>query len=119
MDKLIFIKYGELSTKKDNRKMFIKLLLKNIKNKLDGLNISINYNSSRMYIETTVNDLDEVIRRLQEVFGIHSIVVCDKVNTNKEEIMNKVLEVIKELDFNTFKVETKRSDKTFPIPSNE
>ena len=34
MDKLIFIKYGELSTKKDNRKMFIKLLLKNIRRKL-------------------------------------------------------------------------------------
>ena len=119
MDRLIFIKYGELSTKKDNRKMFIKLLLKNIKNKLEGLEININYNSSRMYIETNSDDLDEVVKKLQEVFGIHGIVVCDKVNTNKEEIINKVLEVIKSLNFNTFKVETKRSDKTFPIPSLE
>lgn len=119
MDKLIFIKYGELSTKKDNRKMFIKLLLKNIKNKLEGLNINISYTSSRMYIETSSNDLDEVIKKLQEVFGIHSIVVCDKVNNNKEDITNKVLEVVKELSFKTFKVETKRSDKTFPIPSLE
>ena len=119
MDKLIFIKYGELSTKKDNRKMFIKLLLKNIKNKLSGLNVDIEYNSSRMYIKIDNNDLDEVIKRLQEVFGIHSIVVCDMVNTNKEDIINKVLEIIKTLDFNTFKVETKRSDKTFPISSLE
>ena len=119
MDKLIFIKYGELSTKKDNRKMFIKLLLKNIKNKLEGFDINISYTSSRMYIETSSGNLDEVIKKLQEVFGIHSIVVCEKVNTNKEEIINKVLEVIKELSFNTFKVETKRSDKTFPIPSLE
>ena len=29
---------------------------------------------------------EEVINRLTEVFGIHSIVVCDKVNTNKEDI---------------------------------
>ncbi len=117
MDKLIFIKYGELSTKKDNRKMFIKLLLKNIKNKLDGLNFEIDYTTSRMYIKTTNEDYSEVINRLQEVFGIHSIVVCDKVNTNKEDIEEKIKEIIKDLNFKTFKVETKRSDKSFPISS--
>ena len=117
MDKLIFIKYGELSTKKDNRKMFIKLLLKNIKNKLDGLNFEIDYTTSRMYIKTTNEDCEEVINRLTEVFGIHSIVVCDKVNTNKEDIEEKIKEIIKDLNFKTFKVETKRSDKSFPISS--
>ena len=117
MDKLIFIKYGELSTKKDNRKMFIKLLLKNIKNKLDGLNFEIDYTTSRMYIKTTNEECEEVINRLTEVFGIHSIVVCDKVNTNKEDIEEKIKEIIKDLNFKTFKVETKRSDKSFPISS--
>ena len=119
MDKKIFIKYGELSTKKDNRKMFVKILLKNIKQKLEGLNYKIDYTTSRMYIETTSEDLDELINRLQEVFGIHSIVICERVNTNKEEIENKVIDVVKNLTFNTFKVETKRSDKSFPISSLE
>jgi len=119
MDKKIFIKYGELSTKKDNRKMFIKVLLKNIKQKLEGLNYKIDYTTSRMYIETTNEDLDELIKRLQEVFGIHSIVICERVNTNKEDIENKVLDVVKDLTFNTFKVETKRSDKSFPMSSLE
>ena len=117
MDRLIFIKYGELSTKKDNRKIFIKLLLKNIKNRLEGLEVEINYSTSRMYIKTTSKDIEAVIKGLQEVFGIHSIVVSERVNTNKEEIENKVLEVVKDLSFNTFKVETKRSNKNFPIPS--
>lgn len=119
MDKLIFIKYGELSTKKDNRKMFIKLLLKNIKSKLDGLNFEIEYTTSRMYIKTTNDDYNEIISRLQEVFGIHSIVVCDQVNTNKEDIEEKIKDIIKDLNFKTFKVETKRSDKSFPISSLE
>jgi len=119
MDKLIFIKYGELSTKKDNRKMFIKILLKNIKQKLDGLEYEIEYTTSRMYIKTNSKELDEIIRRLQEVFGIHSIVICDRVNNNKEEIADKVIEVVKNLKFNTFKIETKRSNKNFPITSLE
>ena len=119
MDKLIFIKYGELSTKKDNRKMFIKLLLKNIKRKLEGLEVEINYTTARMYIKTTSKDIDEVVDRLKEVFGIRSIVICDRVNNNKEEIENKIQEIIQTLSFKTFKVETTRSDKSFPISSLE
>lgn len=119
MDKLIFIKYGELSTKKDNRKMFIKLLLKNIKRKLEGLEVEINYTTARMYIKTTSKDIEEVVGRLKEVFGIRSIVICDRVNNNKEEIENKIKEIIQTLSFKTFKVETIRSDKSFPISSLE
>lgn len=119
MDKLIFIKYGELSTKKDNRKMFIKLLLKNIRRKLEGLEIEINYTTARMYIKTTSKNIDEVVNRLKEVFGIRSIVICDRVNNNKEEIENKIKEIIQTLSFKTFKVETIRSDKSFPISSLE
>lgn len=119
MDKLIFIKYGELSTKKDNRKMFIKLLLKNIRRKLEGLEVEINYTTARMYIKTTSKDIDEAVDRLKEVFGIRSIVICDRVNNNKEEIENKIKEIIQTLSFKTFKVETIRSDKSFPISSLE
>ena len=119
MDKLIFIKYGELSTKKDNRKMFIKLLLKNVRRKLEGLEIEINYTTARMYIKTTSKDIDEVVNRLKEVFGIRSIVICDRINNNKEEIENKIKEIIQTLSFKTFKVETIRSDKSFPISSLE
>ena len=119
MDRLIFIKYGELTTKKDNRKLFVKLLKNNIEKKLKGLEVNIKANMSRMYIETTDRDLDKVISLLKQVFGIHSIVVSERVNTNDEDIQRKVLEVMKEKTFNTFKVETKRSLKTFPISSLE
>lgn len=119
MDKLIFIKYGELTTKKDNRKLFIKILKNNIIKKLDGIDVNIKADLSRMYIETSNDDLDKVINLLKEIFGIHSIVICEKVNTNDEEIEKKVLEIMKAKNFNTFKVETKRSDKSFPISSLE
>ena len=48
MEKLILIKYGELTTKKDNRKFFVKTLENNIKNKLKDYQIKIESSMSRM-----------------------------------------------------------------------
>jgi len=117
MKNLILIKYGELTTKKANRKMFINLLANNIKNILKDYNIKLTCDRVRMYIEA--DDIDSVVNKLKKVFGIHSIVICHKVNTNIDEIKEKVLEIMKKQSFNTFKVETKRADKTFSIPSME
>ena len=71
-----------------------------------------------MFIETDDN-IDEIVDILKNVFGIHGIVVAYKVDTNIDVIKTSVLEIIKEINFKTFKVETKRSDKRFPIPSME
>ena len=49
MQKLIFIKYGELSTKKDNRSFFLKSLNDNIK-KVLGNTVDIKYDYGRMFI---------------------------------------------------------------------
>ena len=119
VDKLILIKYGELTTKKDNRKLFIKILKNNIKKKLANIPVSIESNNSCMYINTNEEYLDEVLNILNHIFGIHSIVVCDKVNNNIEEIYSKALAIMQKEKFSTFKVETKRSNKDFPISSLE
>ena len=119
MEKLILIKYGELTTKKDNRKTFIKTLETNIKNKINDLYTNITKTMSRMYISYDEKNEEEILKNLTKIFGIHSIVICDKVNTNEDEIKNKVLEILKEKQFKTFKVSTKRSDKTFKYTSME
>ena len=112
---LILIKYGELTTKKSNRKTFIKLLAKNIENVLKGENFKLKYDRVRMYIEC--ENAEIIAKKLQKIFGIHSIVICHKVNNNIDEIKQKVLELAKLQQFNTFKVETKRALKTFEIHS--
>ena len=117
MKKMILIKYGELTTKKGNRKLFIKLLVKNISSILKDVDYKIRYDRVRMYIES--DDIDLVINKLRNVFGIHSIVKCYKVNTNIEEIKESILEIVSNIKFNTFKVDTKRADKSFEIPSME
>lgn len=117
MEEMILIKYGELTTKKGNRKTFIKLLVKNINSLLKGLDYTITYDRVRMFI--TSNDINTVIGKLKNVFGIHSIVKCYKVNTNIEDIKSNVITILNNVEFNTFKVETNRADKKFEIPSME
>ena len=118
MDKMILIKYGELTTKKANRNLFISHLYKDIKDKLKDYNINIIKDNSRMYIETN-DDIESITNILIKVFGIHSIVIAYKVNTNTDIIKEKVLEVVKNINFKTFKVDTKRSYKEFPYTSME
>lgn len=118
MDKIILIKYGELTTKKNNRNLFINLLYENVKNKLKNYNVKIIKNRVRMFIETDDN-IDEIVDILSNIFGIHSIVVAYKVDNNIDSIKSNVLDIVKNISFKTFKVETKRSDKRFPIPSME
>ncbi len=117
MNRLIMIKYGELTTKKANRKTFINILNNNILKVLHGYSVNIKKDRVRMYIECDENDITEITEKLQKIFGLHSIVICHKVNTNIDEISAKVLELLKNKKFKTFKINTKRADKKFPIPS--
>ena len=119
MNRLIMIKYGELTTKKANRKTFINILNNNILKVLHGYSVNIKKDRVRMYIECDENDITEITEKLQKIFGLHSIVICHKVNTNIDEISAKVLELLKNKKFKTFKINTKRADKKFPIPSME
>lgn len=119
MNRLIMIKYGELTTKKANRKTFINILNNNILKVLHGYSVNIKKDRVRMYIECDENDITEITEKLQKIFGLHSIVICHKVNTNIDEISSKVLELLKNTKFKTFKINTKRADKKFHIPSME
>ena len=118
MNGLLLIKYGELTTKKGNRKFFIQTLEKNIRSILKKFNFEIEYDYVRMYIKCEERDLEEIVASLQKVFGIHGIVICHKANT-KDEIFEIALKLLKESGAKTFKVETVRADKSFPIPSME
>ena len=120
MQKIILIKYGELTTKKANRNLFINTLYQNIKEKLVSDNVKIEKNRVRMFIYPEDNkDIEEIINKLKKVFGIHSIVIADKVNNNIDNIKEEVLNICKNINFKTFKVETKRSNKNFEFTSME
>lgn len=119
MNRLILIKYGELTTKKQNRNMFINILYQNVLESLSSFDVKIVKNRVRMFILCNDVDIDDICNKLVNIFGIHSIVICYKVNNNMEDIRESVLKSIDCVKFNTFKVETNRSLKSFPLTSME
>ncbi len=111
MKSVILIKYGELSTKKDNINFFLKKLKENILLALNDLDALVTYDLGRMFIHTN-EKFDEVVKRVKNIFGIHEInigYVIDSTDFNivKEEVLN----LLKAKEFTTFKVESKRSNK--------
>ena len=116
MQELIMIKYGELTTKKANRKIFINILTKNVEKILEKENVIITKDKVRMFIKC--DNAKKIAIKLQKVFGILSIVIAYKVNNNLEDVLNKALEIMDKTK-QTFKVVTKRADKNYPIHSME
>ena len=116
MKELIMIKYGELTTKKANRKIFINVLTQNVERMLKDEDVEITKDSVRMFIRC--NDSTKIATKLKKVFGILSIVIAYKVNNNTEDVLQKSLEIMDKTK-KTFKVVTKRADKSFPIHSME
>ena len=122
MNKVILIKYGELTTKKSNRKFFINTLYNNILKKLKDLDVILSKDMSRMYIEYDSINENLVLKRIGEIFGIHAYEIAYKVETDKDNILDTIKEVLSSnIDNNnyTFKVETKRSYKKFSMDSME
>lgn len=116
MENIILIKYGELTTKKDNRKQFINILYNNLNEKIKKYDAKIIKEHARMYIICNEHT-NEILEIVSNTFGIHAFNICYKTHTNTEDIKSLTLELLKQKNFKTFKVETKRRDKNFPIKS--
>lgn len=116
----VLIRYGELSTKGKNRKEFIKRLDKNIRNMLkDFPSLTYQRTHDRIYIKLHGEDHELIKEKLQKVFGISSFSFTEKVPSALEDIQNACLRIAQETDKKTFKMITKRHDKSFPMSSDE
>ena len=124
MKEIILIKLGEMVLKGLNRRAFEDVLLKNIKYRIRNLGkFQVRIAQSTVYIEplTDETDLDDVCEKIAQVFGIVTFsraCVCEK---NIDDIIQKAVEYTEEplSEVKTFKVESKRSDKKFPLTSPE
>lgn len=123
MKEIVLIKLGEIALKGLNRFTFEDALKKNIKSALYGIGYSkVSIAQSTIYVTLQSEvDMDEVCDRISRVFGIVSFsraCVCEKdindIFAKAPEYLNDTLSLAK-----TFKVESKRSDKKFPMTSPE
>ncbi len=121
MNEVILVKNGELALKGLNRRTFEEALMKNIKNALKPLGgAEIRRAQSTMHIKPENADcMDEAVERVAKVFGIAALSRAAMCEKDFEVILKTAEEYLAPqlLDAATFKVEAKRSDKSFPMKS--
>lgn len=116
----ILVRFGELTTKGKNRKTFIQKLFQNTKEALlrfEHLTYELTYD--RLYILLNGEDQKEVTEALKHVFGILSFSLAIKVPTELEAIKEAASFLVEKTEGQTFKIDTKRNDKNFPMTSPE
>ncbi len=121
MEELILVRYGEVALKGGNRSFFINRLVRNISNALNGIEHRIIKDRGRILVVLPEGSLKlaEAVNRLKKVFGIVSFSRVVKVEKDLHVIKQKALEMVEKQQPDTFKVESRRADKAFPIKSPE
>ena len=119
MKKAIIIRWSEIHLKGKNRGHFERLLENNIKKSLKGLDFVFNKISGRYLIkEFDEFYTDEFISRLSKIGGIYSISLCYVTKNDFDLICETAINMVVDR-VGTFKVETKRADKSFYLNSVE
>ncbi|MCE4982153.1 tRNA uracil 4-sulfurtransferase ThiI [Staphylococcus epidermidis] len=118
----LLVRYGELTLKGTNRKMFVNQLKDNVKRALIPLSgYHVKGKRDRMYIELSPEaDINEIIQRLSKVYGIKSISPVIKIDKNEEKINQSTIQLSHDFEKgSTFKVDVKRVDKSFRLDTYE
>ncbi|EMT45450.1 MULTISPECIES: tRNA uracil 4-sulfurtransferase ThiI [Anoxybacillus] len=118
----IVVRYGEMSTKGKNRLQFVRCLKRNVARKLKNFpNVEIEASRDRMYIRLHETPPQPVIEKLREVFGIQSLSLALKTDSDLQKIKEATLFFVKQFphEGKTFKISARRADKQFPVTTNE
>lgn len=118
----LLVRYGELTLKGTNRKMFVNQLKDNVKRALIPLSgYHVKGKRDRMYIELSPEaDINEIIQRVSKVYGIKSISPVIKIDKNEEKINQSAIQLSQDfVKGSTFKVDVKRVDKSFRLDTYE
>ncbi len=115
-DNVILIRYGEVYLKGKNFAYFENTLKNNIRSKLNGINCKLYFGRGRYVVkEYGETDETEIIRRLKEVFGLHSISIARRCGYDFEEIADLAIKFAP--DIGSFRVTAHRSYKKYPLDS--
>ena len=122
MNDIILLKLGEIVLKGLNRKAFERKLLNNISYRLKPIgNFKISCLQSTVYVEPQDDscDMEEAFEACSKIFGIISMTRASACEKDKDAIAQLAIRCLKEEmeSAKSFKVESKRSDKSFPMTS--
>ena len=122
MNEIFLMKLGEVVLKGANKRQFENKLRSNIRRRMRQYgNFDVYIMQSTVYVEPEDEnaDVDGAWEACRSIFGVVSLCRCKPCGKNLDAIFNAVEEYLgDDLDCaKSFKVESKRSDKSFPLTS--
>ena len=122
MNDILLLKLGEIVLKGLNRRSFEQKLVSNVRRRLQGLgSFRVTCLQSTVYVEPEDDsaDMDAAFEAVRDIFGIVKISLASACEKNPEAIARLAISCLRDdmLNARSFKVESKRSDKRFPMTS--
>ena len=118
MERVIIIRYSEIYLKGKNRGFFERAFETNLRRALDGFDAELIKNSGRYLVQNFPEDqTEEIVEKLKKVFGLHTMSVAYETSSDMDSIFAAAKLVAK--TEGTFKVESHRGDKKYPLTSVE
>lgn len=114
--KVLIIRYSEIHLKGNNRDYFESALIANIKHVLADFDYEFARSNARYVIRNfDETQTEQIIEAVKNVFGVHSLSVAEEVSSDVEAIRAAAMQFAPMSG--SFKVNTNRADKRFPIHS--
>ena len=118
MERVIIIRYSEIYLKGKNRGFFERAFETNLRRALDSFDAELVKNSGRYLVQNFPEyETEEIVEKLKKVFGLHTMSVAYETSSDMESIFETAKLVAR--PEGTFKVESHRGDKKYPLTSVE
>ena len=117
MRRVLLARFGEVHLKGSNRPYFLRTLVDNVRKAVEDIGGHVWMAESRIYV-SNASDMDECAERVRKVFGIYSVSPAIEMEKDLDAICRQAAEMMKGMR-GSFKVICKRSDKKFPLNSQE
>ncbi len=116
MREVLQVRFSEIYLKGLNRPYFLRMLVERVKQAMQPVNGRVWLNDSRVYV-SDATDVDEAVRRISKVFGVHSLCRSVEMPKNDFQAIQDAAVALLHDENGTFKVQARRSDKRYPMDS--
>jgi thiamine biosynthesis protein ThiI len=117
----VLIRYHEIALKKGNRPYFTELLKRNLLSAVKDLGAKEIRSLPARLLLTFKNEIDQttVVGRISSVFGVANFSMVERTPRDLAVIQSRILDSLNGMSFSSFRIETQRGDKNFPLTSPE
>lgn len=117
----VLIRYHEIALKKGNRAYFTELLKRNVISAVKDLGVKDIRSLPARLLLTLKSDIDQAtaVERIGAVFGVANFSLVERTARDVDALRERILDSLVGARFESFRIDTQRGDKTFPLTSPE